>query len=199
MPLVPGPKPFESNKGSDGASVGWEATPVWVVTVTWLSCNGQSPRSCGPRQPRGPWWRREGAGPPCAPLPAPSQQPGPRGRRKENQEAPPPPMALGACCGPMSRRCECGGAQRADGLPWPGCLSTGPLREPGGCVCTVRGTVNATKQSKWQVGAGRPGPRHGVSGLGRLAFPLSLGTGAQGDPAYPSRGSSLRTWTRTPH
>lgn len=133
-------------KGFDGASVGWEATPLRVVTVTGSqSCKGRSRRGCGLRQPRGTWWPREGAEPPCAP-PAPCRQPGPRGRREGKQETPFPPMVPGGCCAPGRAGVSVGVLRGQTGPPaW--CPSTGPLREPGWCVCMVRGTEGTAEQS----------------------------------------------------
>lgn len=91
MPLVLRLKPFESSKGFDGAAVGWEATPLRVVTVTGLSCKGRSPRSVdrGGLEARGGAMRERSR---CAPpYPAPSRQPGPGGKGKGKPETPPSP------------------------------------------------------------------------------------------------------------
>lgn len=157
MPLVLRLKPFESSKGFDGAAVGREATPLRVVTVTGLSCKGRSPRSVdrGGLEACGDAMRERSRCAPPTPLLLDSLALGGRGRESRRHPLP-LPTALGGCCGPMSRRCECGGAWRIDGLPQHGCPSTGPLREPEGVAA-------------W------PGPRRGDSGLGWLALPRACG------------------------
>ena len=64
-----------------------------------------------------------------------------------------------------------------DGLPGIATTSTWePPESPCACLCTVRGHISATEQSRWQVVGTDPGPRRRVSGLDQ-----HLGMSAQGN------------------